>query len=324
MLLLIGSAIHLEQILLDQRGTVSVHFSENVKIVTDMSENIIYAAWRQDKNELIENKDLDIVESVSLIQIYGREDMVMPVHFLHGNYMISQDYNGCIISQSVARTLFHSIDVLGREIIYQGKVYYVRGVFQKSEKLFVIQSRQTTKAVFSNYEFRCVEQKEQAYKQISNLLEQKDFPEAIILRDGNTIVTLVTAVRMLPIGILLGFIFLNKPNTKSHLVMRLFLGGVLLAALLRYSVVLPEEWIPTKWSDFDFWVIKYHAVKDYLQKDIYTPNSYKEVYHKTLLICYAILVSAISFGECFVINRIKKNKIIMIQIFHRIIKSVIR
>lgn len=277
-------------------------------LMTDMSEKVEFAAWRQDKNELIENRDLGSTESVSLIQIYGREDFVLPVHFLTGNNMIHQDDYGCMISDSVARTLFHSVDVLGREIICQGKVYYVRGVFQKSDKIVVIKASQTKQTFFQNYEFLCMEHQEQAYKQISKLLEQKDFPEAVILRDGNTIVTLVTIIRMIPIWIVIGYVFLKPSGKKNYLFIRLLLGGLLLLILIRYSVVISVEWIPTRWSDFDFWVIKYQSVKEYLQKDFYIQKGYKEVYQKELLICYVILVSIISLLECFVLNKIKRGE----------------
>lgn len=214
--------------------------------------------------------------TANVYEVWGDMSKVIPMTFISGNYVYLGDEVGCVLDSKTAYALFGTTDALGNKVVWNEKEYIVRGVVNANDNMMLIQKSEE-EYLYANLEAIYWNQAEH-YKadkegqQLENLLLENGLakPEAIL--DGTLTSWLFHTISHLPIWILgmelIIILFrLTWQIRKKRLLFMLYgLGtGVVFFLFLKvtnFSIHIPSQFIPTKWSDLDFYVNKYKEVKE--------------------------------------------------------------
>ena len=195
--------------------------------------------------------------TANVVAVFGECEDITTKSMLYGAFPSNSDTQGCAVSSGLAFSLWGSTQVLGVQVRIEGEVFYVRGVFEDDNA-----------RVFRQAEFD---------KTLSNM--QLTFPGGGTREDaeryltaanfmGGTILDLPLMGRgfrilfrfpaiVLAFGIIVRL--LRRARKLWHYQAWLFsyLPFVLaVLAVLMLCIDLPEipsSFIPSKWSDFEFW-----------------------------------------------------------------------
>ncbi|MFQ8761127.1 MAG: hypothetical protein ACLSAF_18485 [Intestinimonas sp.] len=170
------------------------------------------------------------------------------------------DETGCAVDEATADALWGSARVVGQAVLWKGKTYYVRGVMKGSGGLLLVQGGEDAEP-WPNLLLRFRDG--DAGTQAEHFLSQNQIPGGQML-DLSLLHQGLTALAALPgaaltLGILLRLFQRGRALTARAAAAGLLSaagaaggGAVLWCAGAPWSV--PERFIPTRWSDFEFWV----------------------------------------------------------------------
>lgn len=205
-----------------------------------------YALWGKTDGINVENPQFKRSFSVSMWKIRGNLDVVF------GGFvkLQEQDARGCYLDAKTARELFGSEEVIGNEIVCQGKRWTIRGILRGGIPVLAVRP--------GELEFTdCIT------LQGGTDAEVKSF----LLRYGIS----GTAVHGMFLREILQLLLLLFPISLSICFFRNLRGicgdeirwGLLLLFffLILRLVEIPETMIPDKWSNFQFWKNWWEAAK---------------------------------------------------------------
>lgn len=211
--------------------------------------------WREHKSEFItgfSSADADC------IAYSGDASLVWPFEYVTGSAPGVTDGAGCVVSESLARRIWGSVDITGMTVEVDGVARTIRGVFRGSADLALISfrdddtSRSWTAVELSGGPVDPSRGDAESYAITSGLGR----PDTILT--GRHI-TFARTLALLPLLIpaaytlaLTGRLIRKRwPESFRNI---LFIGIAALACLLPALVnVLPASMVPTRWSDFSFW-----------------------------------------------------------------------
>ena len=215
-----------------------------------------FTLWGERKNQKAENSELSRTADVDALVVKGDSNLV----YEGGWNLTSDDPNGCVIDQKAAYALFGDTHVIGQEITWNNRELTIRGVLEGDSGLLIVQGEEGKD---KNYGFIALElgTSLNTTGAVKNWISQHGITgERIDLHIfqswGNTMVLLLP---------LLMAISIFTPMVRQVIEMRripvkflLYLSGLLLFVgifliISGYQFHFPEDIIPTRWSDFDFW-----------------------------------------------------------------------
>lgn len=236
--------------------------------------------WNLNNYETVFNKMTNITSKTNVIEVFGDMSQVMPMKFIQGNYIYSFDPKGCVLDTQTAYNLFGTTDVMGNIVVWDEKEYIVRGVIRAKEEMMLIQISeeghlyQNVEAVYGEGEDS--DSPDDQGKLFEELLAQGGLPRPDAVIDGDVISKLLGLIYLLPIWIVIihmGFYCVKRVyHIKKPIIydMAFSIAVVLILILLiritDFGIYIPAQFIPTKWSDFDFYIDKHKEISDTLNR----------------------------------------------------------
>jgi hypothetical protein len=261
-----------------EKATVSPKVMEKAleNIKSNTSEYPQITLWNRLMNESIESKLVESKVETNVIEAYGDMSLILPMTYIQGNYVYPGDFKGCVLDAKTAYNLFGTVNALNNRVIWKGKEYVVRGVVRAKDTMMLIQISDKD-YLFSNMEAlyqkrgnsHIIDNQEQSLKDLLTLNGAKE-PDAVI--DGGILCWKLGIISKLPMWILVIIIIvllikMTVQNRRSPLrciiyVVATIIISLILMKITHFSIHIPSQFIPTKWSDFDFYVDKYKQIQE--------------------------------------------------------------
>ena len=200
-------------------------------------------------------------------QEHARQSQVLVVGLLgkaglydwKANGLAEDDKKGCLIDRSTAVSLFGSAMAEGGEIMLGEDTYQVRKVLPWKQSVMVI--RPKDKDTVYTRAFVRPKTGETQQNAAERLLMSYGLTGSIV--DGNVVNAAALFVLILLPGTMAAELFLSafrekKRYQEHHKEYWLWTGACMLVAALAVFLIvryvrIPVDWIPGKWSDFQFW-----------------------------------------------------------------------
>jgi len=217
---------------------------------------ISFTLWGQMRDQSVSNPDLYRLVTLNLITVYGDSSFVLP----SDGILDQDDYEGCLLSEDMAYELFQSKNVIDQEITYKDTSYTVRGTIPGVEQVLMIQASSVT-----GEELDCVSVEisggRRASTVIQELANRHGFPGASrnmqVYSDWSKMFVAIILMIMGG-GVLLPFIK-NCKDSRMQPALCMINCGITLLFLIIFIWIAgsyfhyPEEMIPNRWSDLEFW-----------------------------------------------------------------------
>lgn len=274
------------------KGSVSVRYDEP----TIDHESILHAAdgfykndtkssntpsislWNLKRDVVITDEDGMNEMNVDLIRMNGDMSSVAKEDLLCGSFVLQGDLRGCVIDKATIYELYGSYDVLGMTIVLDNKRYNICGILDITANRMLIQEDSPTEK-YTYLEFSYPMDKESIENRLMNdlgtvtrdFLLQYGFPESRAIIDKDFATDMMKMVYGLPGCFILLFIIIDmlkvhKKTRKVPLIHAITLPAIIFLSVLfgwiadiRFS--FPDRFIPTRWSDFDFWSRKADEIR---------------------------------------------------------------
>lgn len=221
--------------------------------------------YRIEEKSMLLNCDLNRTMEVPLIETAGNMQLAVGEYLLQGNFVAASDRKGCVLSKEAAYKLFGTVKAVGETIwILQTEEeqihkvpYEVRGVLNRKDSLCMIQSDR------DSYSYIRVKAKGVPLSLVKQRLAGLLPGETSWYSESDFYIGIGCFILSLPLWVLLyQFIRWGRRyiRTMKTSVWRevwkwgLVIGGIVLAfGIVKMGVRFSDDYIPTAWSDFEFW-----------------------------------------------------------------------
>lgn len=230
-----------------------------------------FCIWGQKENITVSNEELSRTASADAVILCGNPEIL----FADCRTPIQEDEQGCLIDEETAWELFGSSQVIGKEILCQGNNYMIRNVIPAEERVVAFQagslSHKNQRASAEG------EEKSSADSVLQRITVQK--PKESSIRDlqmiwagqyslsaqvldtellrgisGSLLLAIpVTVCIFIWMFLYRQFRVQEKLRQKAVTAMLSLALAALLIFFLGKWVRIPDDYIPTLWSDFSFW-----------------------------------------------------------------------
>ncbi|GEM_PF-462457 len=235
------------------------------------------AAWSVEREVQVENAGLGRVCDADCMRVYGDREAALSGGLVGGNYGCRSDRETCVISRGLAYTLFGSDEVLGKYVKCRGKAYAVRGIIRDDSRMIVLPADETDgagvaeatgKAEVLRYlllDFGGPGQREAGGEAARQLLSAHGLGNPRYLVDGTLGPAAAGFFLLLPVAAVLGRgLWMARREAWPVRVLCVF-AAILATALAVWflggaGTRFPEELLPSRWSDFDFWTRRWQEL----------------------------------------------------------------
>ncbi len=266
---------------------VLLQANKNVRLEDNVNHMTI-TAWNSLENVKLECEELSTLAKANLIEVSGDVTKVYPIELVYGNVLSVDDNEGCLIDEATAYELFHTVDAVGNLLTYGNQRYCIRGILKSTESVMIIQTLEESKT-YSNLELTFINQ-DNAKQLAEEFLRQYGLADRYVLMDGYLLTRGLSLIVRFPAW-LLGFFLVydllsilyrrrRYPFHAIALVLILIIFWLILSRIMEFEMFIPEELIPTKWSDFAFWRNKFINLRNWRNDVSYIMPHYKDVMFK--------------------------------------------
>ena len=292
----------------------------------EAEEPLSYAIWGTEGMHVLENPVLRRSSMVEIYAVEGNSQLLFPSAVMLNPALTG----GCLLGEKAAQELFGVSDATGLSVTMDGHTYQVLGML----------TRETQGAVFSAKDLHAARLDHMTIETSENstlsMLEQTvewkiGFAgTAFDYRFINSVIGLLSIGLCILLWLwLLRLMFREWKNyrkqyaaqeeyykggyriepdyVKGTAVRICFIAGValLMVIFLRFHAKIPEDMIPTKWSDFAFWsrwgTDKAERMADWVRCEKYAPE--REYLGKSVRAVGCFVISYL----CYLLIRILKN-----------------
>lgn len=214
--------------------------------------------FRNETGIEMKNETLDRAEEGDLIETAGNMYLVTPGVTMKGSYVTDSDRNGCVISRKTAENLFGDLDIIGEKIMIRDKSYVVRGIVDVEKSLCMIQGGDD-----KSYPFIRVDAPRIPVSVVQQMLSGLLPEDRAWISEGDLYYGLGNIVFFLPVWIIffLGSARCRKAvaeiqNKGLNFILKItvaIIGFTCACLLFLLSFQFSDDYIPTAWSDFEFW-----------------------------------------------------------------------
>jgi hypothetical protein len=167
-------------------------------------------------------------------------------------------------------------------VTYDDHLYCIRGILRSTERVCLLELYDEEKS-YSNLELVFTD-KENGSQLAADFLRLLGITDQYVTIDGSICAGMLKPACLLPAW-LLGFCLMYDlisvlwrrrtiPLQALALVMLILLLGLMICWLIDVRIFIPQQFIPTKWSDFSFWNRKVNELQDWRKSlDYIAPNS---------------------------------------------------
>lgn len=214
-----------------------------------------FALWGQQSGIMALNPALGRSAACDVVTLWGNSQLVFPSPLS----LPVQETASCLIDCSTAMSLFGSSRPVGSTVSVGGKDYTLRGIVESSQPVVLIPASSLDKSL-THLSLQVPEGDSpkwaaESFAQRHGLLGEFKEP-ALPARLGKGLSMLPAAVLLLCAIGQSARAALSYPTGRIRFWVGLALAGALWFLLLwltDFHFQLPEDMIPNKWSDFDFW-----------------------------------------------------------------------
>lgn len=269
--------------------------------------------WNRLKKETIQNPTNHLTIDTNVIQVSGDISLIIPMKLISGNYVYENDDKGCVLDTKTAFKLFGTTQAVNDQVVWNGKTYVVRGVVKAEDTILMLQINNNNylfsniEALYQNNIKKNIADNDALH--MKNLLIQTGYKEPDAIIDGVQVSWLLHFLCQLPLlllGIITAVLFLRCfLHSHQSLISRVLYGLTFLIIVMflitNFTIHIPSQFIPTKWSDYNFYVDKYKEIKEtrvnisncrLMPKDLLQQN----LVRKSLLYSLINIASLIAMG----------------------------
>jgi hypothetical protein len=242
---------------------------------TEFSDKPKITLWNRLKKETIQNKITELTVNTNVIEVHGDMSEVIPMSFVAGAFANMNDEKGCVMDSKTAFDLYGTINAVNNIAIWKGKEYIVRGVVETKDTMMLVSIAdedylfQNVEAFYqSKVENNLADNESEVLKK---LLIDQGAPEPDAIIDGEITSWFLQWLYKLPILIIsviiiVMYIIITYQNRNSLCWCISYGLFTMIIAFMVYRIFpvtihVPSQYIPTKWSDFEFYVNKLNEIK---------------------------------------------------------------
>ncbi len=238
-----------------------------------------FVLWGQQTGVFVGNQDLNRSAICSLITLWGDSSLLYTANVP----LAEEDREGCLIDEATAMTLFGSAAPIGSMVTISGDQRTVRGILDASRPLVVVraglQEDGMNRVTLRVPEGSPLRQAAEDFALQNGLFGQWSQPGAWA--------GLAKVVSPLPVVVVLFGVIVNLLKTgysaqsgRIQFWINILLAGgawFLLLWLVQFRFQFPEEMIPNRWSDFNFWGRLFTEKKEELLQSLAAEKTVVEV-----------------------------------------------
>lgn len=237
-------------------------------------------------------KEYERQTEVLFIGLYGNEALF---DWRLGGFS-QEDEKGCVIDKETAMELFGSTEAEGSSLRVENSTYTVRKVIDGEQRIVIVPA-QKKETVFTRLFVGAGKENRQGVTE--QFLMRHGLTGCIVNDSAPRILALFMLV-LLPVVLAVQLFLMTRRERKAcrgnmgaligWLAAELFLIGILFFFLWK-NVQLPKDWIPGKWSDFEFWSRRLHEMREGIKWYLMLP--------KTVIQMEQIITAAKAAGYAF-------------------------
>ena len=230
-----------------------------------------YVNWTQEEGIQSASPELGTTEECRALLLYGRSDLLFP----GCTVLDAESTDSCLLSSALSEKLFGGKDTIGLTVSVQERKLEVRDIIESEEPFIAYEAGEQDVCSFDRGTVRY------APGEYSKTVEAAGqlFGEWKLADTRILVWTARIACFVMPCILCLSLLLMIRKYAKGanmsvrekmlwEGLMYLFLAGVFFFLLRKMQI--PEDMIPTKWSDFDFWAEYGEKLKDSCQVLIQT------------------------------------------------------
>lgn len=292
-----GGSLMMSQKLSSLSGDASVRYTDGAGISpAQVSRAIRYGKedgnnsfpeltlWRESRDQALSDGTFRTA-SADVLEIFGDGSRLMPVTLHSGSLPAKGDLQGCAVSEDVAQSLWGSSDVVGKILVYNDFSYTVRGVFKGSKNLVFVQGGADEEKAYPALLLTFTGEKSNITEDTQHFLTRYGLSAgdildmSLLLWVSSFLSTLPAAVLILwlILGLLREWYRLRHTPLLSLLFFILAAGIACLAVWAGNLMGLPQNLIPTQWSDFDYWGKLFQTMQSSLDTALRLPLTARDM-----------------------------------------------
>lgn len=240
----------------DEQSGMTYEAAKASKERNDKSDKPLdFVNWNQEDSQSVSVTDLKSGEKASVLSVYGRTNFLFP----ESAALDTASTNSCLISSQLAFLLFGGSDVAGLKVNYGQKQYIITGVVKNQEPFLVREADGTEAAPLDRTTIKTEKGTDPQYMAS---LYKNQYGDGQIIDYG--ILGAIAKGLSLVLPVALGIVLLvmiwsyargSKDSKKEQLI---WYGIFILVAfiflwLLVRQLKIPQNMIPDRWSNFQFW-----------------------------------------------------------------------
>ena len=225
-----------------------------------LEDPVAYALWTQKNNQYLSEPQYGRKSNVDVLEVFGNSGYVFP-----GDVFIdADDAAGCLIDAQTAYDLFGKTSAVGQTIEYDGRELIIRGLLENMEHTMVVQAG---KVADKEKEGVVFDRASICRSSASEKSEDDRFANIFGLQGKKIEVRFFTGwihffIRLLPLCIALTCVLWGvkklwkirrMPVKCAVYTIAVILAVCLFIRIFGFQWTIPQEMIPGRWSDFDFW-----------------------------------------------------------------------
>ncbi len=214
-----------------------------------------FTAWKEEKEQSLSNPDLGRSTNAAAINVLGSPALLFPT----APPLEPEDRQGCVIDRNTAQILFGSAAPVGSVVQYENRRLTVRGVVDNPHPVIIMLSE--TQETELQYLTLRLPEGVPSWEALTEFSNRHGLPGNWNSTDfGKWLSGLFSLLAPLLIFLSMFFSILKLAFSSSEFPILFFICLLGAAAIwftmlwaTEFSFQIPEELLPNKWSDFDFW-----------------------------------------------------------------------
>ncbi len=248
-------------------------------------------------------KDYNRTNEAKLLKVFGNPEKIFPKEDIL--YKSHFEKNGAYISDTLAYSLFKNNKVVGNKVFINDVEYIICGVFKDKISTIIIKNDEKDK--FNNIKV-FFNKSDNIVMNMNNFIRLNNSGNIYINNINNKVNILYFLLQLPKILILTIILFYKVFNFKDKFnIKNIFyqilaiISLILFYLLLNIDLKIPLNFIPNKWSDFDFYknlfINFYENFKNYIQidKSLIYINVDKNIILSLIFILISIITSIVYF-----------------------------
>lgn len=270
--LLWAGAVWTGMLFLSKSSSVGIRFLENGPEKSRVEEAFdgkkqpfSLAAWAHKRDLLVEVPLSGGSTTMDGIFIYGDSREAVFDELKSGVWKGAFDEGGCMLSEGAAYRLFGSSNVVGMKVVCRGREWIIRGIVNKKSPWIMLPADENDLLPFMELNYH---EAENPVALAEEFLGLNGLAGEYLLFDWPLLKAAVRVLFFLPVWVL-GIAFFCRWKVKNKWIFAA--AAVTIGALL--TLRFPQDWIPTRWSDFSFWARKFEYLGD-MMKNLWQARLY--------------------------------------------------